>query len=179
MAKDANRPFIVQAAATRVRAVGTVFSVVRDDAGVSVTVAEGRVAVSQQSARRFTDSGSGAVVAMVSLQANEQVSISRTGVASEVRKISSAGGSTAPEDLAFENETVAEVARRFNLQNATHIDIVDARLAQRRISGVFRGNDPQSFVAFIQAAADVRVSQRDYRHIVLSSPDERGKKPAR
>ena len=180
VAKDANRPFIVQAAATRVRAVGTVFSVARDDAGVSVTVVEGRVAVSQRPGSRSADSGGEAEPPVVNLQANEQVSISRSGVTSEVRRVDAPGGSAAaPEELAFDNETVAEVARRFNLQNATHIDILDARLAARRISGVFRGNDPQSFVAFIQAAADVRVTQRDYRHIVLSSPDEGGSKPAR
>jgi transmembrane sensor len=169
--KDPNRPFIVQADMTRVHAVGTVFSVDRSVQGVSVMVVEGRVAVSQQRGR-FSSSGAGPALPVLSLQAHEQVSISPAGVASSVRKISGAveAGSDAGE-LVFENETIGEVARRFNLLNSTRIDILDSRLAARRISGVFRGNDPQSFVAFIQAAADIHVSQRDYQHIVLGSPE--------
>jgi transmembrane sensor len=45
VAKDPNRPFLVQAGATVVRAVGTQFGVERGRSGIVVTVASGKVAV--------------------------------------------------------------------------------------------------------------------------------------
>lgn len=45
VAKDANRPFVVAAADTRTRAVGTAFAVLRSDKGEHVTVTEGTVEV--------------------------------------------------------------------------------------------------------------------------------------
>lgn len=45
VAKDAARPFVVEAGGVAVRAVGTAFSVQRGGAGVEVLVTEGRVAV--------------------------------------------------------------------------------------------------------------------------------------
>ena len=46
VAKDFQRPFVVRAAATQIRAVGTSFDVNRGSSGTTVTVLEGRVAVS-------------------------------------------------------------------------------------------------------------------------------------
>jgi transmembrane sensor len=45
VAKDPNRPFIVRADGTRVRAVGTEFDVYKKTTGTQVTVVEGRVAI--------------------------------------------------------------------------------------------------------------------------------------
>jgi transmembrane sensor len=172
VAKNPERPFIVQAALTRVRAVGTVFNVERGAQGVAVTVVEGRVAVSQQLAA--TDPGNDpanaaeSAASMLSLGANEQVLISANGVSSGVHRVEQAAqGGLAEEQLSFDNESVAEVVRRFNLRNSVKIEIDDAALATRRVSGVFRASDPQSFVAFVQAAADAEVSQRDATHLVL------------
>jgi transmembrane sensor len=50
VAKNAARPFLVQADGTTVRAVGTAFGVERQKGGVVVTVAEGKVAVFQTGA---------------------------------------------------------------------------------------------------------------------------------
>src|ERR1700736_2929876 len=47
VAKNADRPFLVQADRTTVRAVGTAFGVERQKQGIMVTVAEGKVAVFQ------------------------------------------------------------------------------------------------------------------------------------
>ena len=79
VAKNPGRPFIVQAALTSVRAVGTVFNVERGDQGVSVTVVEGRVAVSQQMAPHAAHSTAESAASALSLGADEQVSISPAG----------------------------------------------------------------------------------------------------
>jgi ferric-dicitrate binding protein FerR (iron transport regulator) len=52
------------------------------------------------------------------------------------------------------------VIRRFNALNCVKVEIVDSELAARRISGVFDASDPQSFVAFIEAAANVQARSK-------------------
>jgi transmembrane sensor len=170
VAKNPNRPFIVQAASTQVRAVGTVFNVESGSQGVSVTVVEGRVAVSQQRLASFKTTGSALALPVLALGANQQVSVTRDGVTSNVRSVAStAETGWAADQIVFENETVAEVAGRFNLHNRTKIEVQDPGLSQRRISGVFQANDPQSFVTFIEATAGARVSQPDSTHILVGA----------
>ena len=173
VAKNPTRPFIVQAAATRVRAVGTVFNVERGDRGVSVTVVEGRVAVSQQPVAHAPNSATEPGATALSLGADEQVSISPAGRATPVRKVQSeAEVGWASGQLVFENETVAEIARRFNLYNRTQIQVLDTGLAAQRISGMFRASDPGSFVAFVRLVTGAKVAQRDSEHITLGSPQQ-------
>jgi transmembrane sensor len=171
VAKNANRPFVVQAALTRVRAVGTVFNVEYGRQGVSVAVVEGRVAVSQRTTGSSAQSVSESEKPLLSLEASEEVSITPAGVASAVRRVRGQGEvAWASDRLTFENETVAEVIRRFNALNSVKVEIVDSGLAARRISGVFDAGDPQSFVAFIEAAANVQARQEDANHIILGLP---------
>jgi transmembrane sensor len=169
VAKSPSRPFIVQAAMTRVRAVGTVFNVERGDRGVSVTVVEGRVAVTPHAANSSTEPGATAL----SLGADEQVSISPAGRATPVRKVQSeAEVGWATGQLVFENETIAEIARRFNLYNRTQVQVLDADLGAQRISGMFRASDPGSFVAFVRLVTGAKVAQRDSEHITLGSQSQ-------
>jgi transmembrane sensor len=171
VAKIPSRPFIVQAALTRVRAVGTVFNVERGDRGVSVTVVEGRVAVSQQPATHAPNSATESGANALSLGANEQVSISPAGRATPVRKVQSeAEVGWASGQLVFENESVAQIARRFNLYNRVQIEVLDADLGAQRISGMFRASDPASFVAFVRLVTGAKVAERGSEHITLGSP---------
>jgi transmembrane sensor len=170
VAGNPGRPFIVQAAMTRVRAVGTVFNVERGDRGVSVTVVEGRVAVSQQTAAQVANSSTESGANALSLGADEQVSISPAGRATPVRKVQSETEvGWASGQLVFENETIAEIARRFNLYNRTQIQVLDADLGAQRVSGMFRASDPGSFVAFVRLVTGAKVAQRDSEHLTLGS----------
>ena len=89
VAHDANRPFIVQAARARVRAVGTVFNVEQNDSGVAITVVEGRVAVSDPQAPRgnTADAGASTHAERVSVGADEQLVVSANGQMQPVRKV--------------------------------------------------------------------------------------------
>lgn len=170
VAKNPSRPFIVQADLTRVRAVGTVFNVEHGDQGVSVTVVEGRVAVSQQTTHHTGNPTAGPDPTTLSLGADEQVSISPAGRATAVRKVrSEAEVGWANGQLVFENETVVEITRRFNLYNRTQIQVLDSALAAQRVSGMFRASDPESFVAFVRLVTGAKVSRRDSNHITLES----------
>lgn len=173
VAKNPNRPFIVQAAATRVRAVGTVFNVERNQQGVSVTVVEGRVAVTQQQQPAWPGFRARPAVATtgLSLGMDEKVTISTAGNVMPVHKVN---GQTeiawAAGQLIFDNEPVSDVVRRFNLYNRVQLRVLDPKLAARRVSGAFRATDPDSFVAFVASAGGATVARPDADVILLGSP---------
>jgi ferric-dicitrate binding protein FerR (iron transport regulator) len=113
----------------------------------------------------------------LSLAANEQVSINISGIMSPVQWTNVSAVSA--NRLTFDNQTVGDVARLFNSRNRLQIEISDPSLAARRISGIFPTDDPRSFVAFLQVAADVQVSQRDSTHILLGPQDNGTQSPER
>lgn len=149
---DRRRPFVVDAGAAVVRAVGTSFDVDRTEDAVRVAVVKGRVLVSRGGAA----SGTGrphiaAAPHAVQLAANQAVEVPSRALVLHVHKVDGAARAAwVTGTLVFEDETVAEVARRFNLHNVAQLQILDPQLAQRRISGAFKASDPESFVAFIR-----------------------------
>lgn len=161
--KDPQRPFIVAVDGMRVRAVGTAFSVRRDEQGVVVTVLEGRVSVTG-APPRAAKSASASPPAAVLLGANEQLHMAEHGAADPVRQVDATMElAWASGELAFDDQPVDEVARRFNAYNRVQIVIDDPQLAARRVTGVFRASDPESFAGFLQSvagAASVRVDDR-------------------
>jgi len=154
VAKNPARPFVVSTPEARVQAVGTVFSVARNTDAVVVTVTEGQVRVS--SAQSPESSKPSATFSDISLRANEQVSVSTHGTAGSIRRI--ANSQSRDVDLAenrwvFEDARVADVVARFNGANRLQIRVADPSLLQRTVSGVFKPDDPKSFLDFLQAIA--------------------------
>lgn len=174
VAKDRDRPFVVDAAGTRVQAVGTVFSVASNADTVVVTVTEGRVKVWPAGAA--TD-GSGQNRDIV-LDANQRVSVSAQGIVRPVRRIEAA---PSPEwgdnQVVFENERVADVVARFNRRNHVQIRIGDDALASRTVSGVFAADDPRSFVDFLRTIAGAASTDNGDDEIVVT-PNPAGLGPA-
>lgn len=154
VAKDANRPFIVDAGETQVRAVGTAFDVTRSGAGVTVTVVEGRVAVSRErsSLARLNIVAQPPSLTDVFVSANEQVVVTPAAAEIPVREVNGAAEVAWTDgNLVFNDDTVAEIVRRFNLHNRAQIEILDQTLATRRVSGVFKVSDPESFIDFVRS----------------------------
>jgi transmembrane sensor len=169
--KDPNRPFIVDAAKASIRAVGTVFSILNNADTVVVTVTEGRVTVNPlaHAAEKGSPSGGGPNIAV---SANQQIAVSPSGRATPVREVQRASGddhALAASQLSFDGETVHEIVQRFNAVNHVQIRVLDEKLAQRRLSGVFSATDPQSFVAFLEAAAGVNAVVRPNNEIDVGS----------
>lgn len=164
---DQRRPFVVDAGNTIVRAVGTSFDVDMGEGTVRVTVIKGRVLVE----REGDSSGKGflrdsAAPDRVQLAANEEVVVPVEAPMDSVRTVNGAAQAAwATGTLVFEDETVAEVVRRFNLHNIRQIQILDPQIARRRISGTFKASDPESFVAFIRTTR--ASSARDRPPILL------------
>lgn len=160
VAKDLNRPFLVSAAITHVRATGTAFDVAREAKSIAVTVVEGTVRLTTDR-QRTTESATAlnSEVDAIAMSANQQVVVSlATGSSTAVRSVdgdSEVAWTTGK--LAFDHKSVAEVIKSFNRYNRLQLEVMDATLASMQVTGSFRINDPDAFVAFLATIANVRV----------------------
>lgn len=136
VAKDPDRPFVVESGPVRVRAVGTAFSVRKHDAGSDILVTEGVVEVwtDGQAPRRvaagqrvFADNDAG-------------VSVPPKADANLARQLAWRDG-----QIVLDGQTLAEAAAEFNRYNDRKIEVADPRLAGERFVGWFRTNDPEGF----------------------------------
>jgi transmembrane sensor len=165
VAKDHNRPFIVRADDTRVRAVGTQFDVYERRAGTVVTVLEGEVAVLAQVRAEESRSSQGSAVpndipaAPISVSAGEQLTVTpKVARKSEHPNVAAATAWT-ERRIVFESATLSEVAEEFNRYNHRQLIIEDPGLYDFHISGVFSSTDPDSLIRFLRERPGVKVSE--------------------
>jgi transmembrane sensor len=151
VSKD-RRPFLVRVHQIDAQALGTTFAVsLRSDEAVTLTVQEGRVAVSPRDSP----------AEMLYLSAGEEVEVARAwpvaprhvdDVASEL--------AWAHKRLTFRvGDTLASAVAEFNSLNAIQIRI-DQQLASRPIRGDFDASDPVSFAQTVGGHADNIVLSR-------------------
>ena len=170
VAKNPERPFLVEADDTTVRAVGTAFGVEHGKQGLVVTVAEGRVGV-------FVKETSTPVPPSVSvtapelpaqaptelfLTAGQQVRMPSSGRVESVRKVDSDRElAWAKGQLVFDDKTVAEAVQEFNRYNRVQLRVANEGLGMRTVSAIFDASDPESFIAFLQTEVSVQVTRSD------------------
>lgn len=134
----------------------------RGDLGVSTNLPGGT-----QGAPAARSSGA---TGEILLTANEQITVSESGSAEPVREVDSHRALAWAEGrLIFESESVEHAVQQFNRYNRIQLNIRDDVLAHRAISGVFSAEDPESFVAFIQSVAVVRVTRDDEANITIDT----------
>lgn len=144
VAKNPNRPFVVAAGETRVRAVGTSFTVSRlPQKPVQVLVREGIVEV-----QRDDDEPPVRATANIRAIASVDAPIVTVAMPEEklVRNLEWQYGR-----IALDNETLANAASEFARYSEVRI-IVDPAISGRTVTGLFASNDP---VGFAKAAAAV------------------------
>jgi transmembrane sensor len=165
VAKDPARPFIVDAGPAVVRATGTRFAVSRREGGVTVTVEEGTVVVSDGAGR------SGAI----SLTAAKQLTMSGAWPPA-VKQVDAARElAWSNRRLVFEDDTVAAAADEFNRRNRVQI-VVDPAFALEQVRGVFQADDPASF-AEVVAARKNGVALRASRDVIRLQPQVAAPRP--
>lgn len=169
VAKNPDRPFIVEGPAAQARAVGTAYSVrLEDEPGrMQVRVTTGRVAVEPppsalaESLRLSPIADNGAY-----LDANQQADVrvvkdgSRNQVQVSIRDI--------PPDaverslmwreglLSFEGETLAEAIGEFSRYSRQQI-VLQGTAAHERVSGLFSATDPAGFSRAIAIGLKLRI----------------------
>ncbi len=159
VAKNPERPFIVEAGNVRVRAVGTAFGVNRHSGGAEVLVTEGVVEVwndASQGARQRLTAGQST---FVSEQAAAIVVASTP--ADVERKLAWHDGK-----IILDNETLDDAVAQFNRYNATKLVIADPAIRDHRFVGQYRLDQPEDFADTVRALLDIPVSRTD-KEIVL------------
>lgn len=151
VAKDRARPFLVEAGAVRVEAVGTAFAVRRVGARADVAVTEGRVRVwSVADPARF-----------LFLDAGHRVSLSDDAGAGAAH-VETGGVADALAwrrgEIVLDGMTLGDAAAEFNRYNDRQI-AVEASLADARIVGWFRTRDVEGFARSAAAMTGARIEQ--------------------
>ena len=172
VARDPARPFDVAAGKITVRALGTQFDVDRRPSRTTITVVEGKVAVSTSN-----EAGAGPTAdkrANLPIAAGEQVIVAPSTTPHAVRANIATATAWTQRKLVFEHRPLGEVADEFNRYNRERIEIKSPQLRSQEITGVFEANNPESFMTFLAKIPDVTVerSVSDRRVIVIQTDSE-------
>lgn len=150
VAHDPGRPFLVDAGAAQLRAIGTAFNVRIRDTLVELTVTEGIVAVAgdavdvQRSDVSRIVAGGGAVIgsgAMAPTALDPAVLRQRTAWQDGV--------------IELDGETLAQAVAEFNRYRGPPIIIGDPRLANLRVGGRFEVDEAEKFLTAVEGSFPV------------------------
>ena len=164
VAKDPLRPFVVSSGDASVRAVGTRFDVYRKGSGTTVTVLEGRVAVSSLTPKAAplheVERGGGEGVL---LSAGEQIVVSpKTAALPKPADIPAATAWT-QRQIVFQGTPLGEVVEEFNRYNVRQMEVLDESLQGVRVSGVFSSTEPASLLRFLREQVQLEVVEGEER----------------
>lgn len=169
------RPFWVDAAQVRVKAVGTAFNVRYHPQKVEVTVTEGRVALDDAAGAALALAGrpgaTGAAPAApetITAGARATVALTATGAPADLPvSVAAVPVPTADSALAwqsgrleFSETPLAEVVAEFNRYNRHRIVIEDPALATRTFGGAFACNGYASFIEVLERSFEVAAERR-------------------
>lgn len=181
VAKDAVRPFFVEAGGVAVRAVGTAFNVRLDPASVEVLVTEGKVSVLNvgpaldAGPRTPASSGVPTSGSPTFLTANERtvVSLAPSAPAPQVTVVPPAEIEARlawqPRLLDFTDAPLAEIVAEFNRRNPVRLTLADARLRDVRLSAAFRSDNVEGFVRLMESDFGMQAAWRGDDEIVLAA----------
>ena len=170
VAKNPDRPFIVEAHGVEVRAVGTAFNVRVDAAAVEVLVTEGKVRVAEPARRAaavvYPAANPPTAQPEVFLTVGQQivVPLAAAAPASVVATVSTAQIRSALEwqtpRLQFFETPLAEAVAEFNHHNPSPLVLADSALGAVPIGGTFRVDNLEGFVRLLELTVEVRGEQR-------------------
>lgn len=156
VAHNQARPFEVRVGAVRVRATGTAFAVRAVEAGVKVTVTEGRVLAWIEGTKHKP----------VAIAIGDQAFLREAGDRAPQLIVPSAPARVNVEQLlawrrgeiGLDGQSGAEAAREFNRYNARPIRIENARAAEYRLVGYFQTGQSLEFATALAKLTGSRLS---------------------
>lgn len=172
-AKDRQRPFVVDADARRVVAVGTRFAVRRDGPDLRVVVTEGLVRLESESSQGLPPAPTALLPAGSSAHATRSGVLVRAGTVAEAeRALDWRSGF-----LHFDDTPLAEAAAEFNRYSGRTLLMGDDATAALRIGGNFRWSNVDGFVRLLEQGFDVRSERRGEIIVLHSSVANRRERP--
>jgi transmembrane sensor len=168
VAKNPNRPFVVEAGEQRVLALGTAFDVrLADKDAVQVTLLEGRVIVEPIQSRLAALLGPPPRISELtpgeSLLASGSERVTKRKA--DVSKI--AGWRLG--QVVFDNDTLASAVAEVNRYSSTQIVLADPALATLPVSGVFAVGHIESFIETVTSHYPIRITERTGERVVLAT----------
>lgn len=171
VAKNPQRPFVVQAAQIGVRAVGTAFNVRLSPSSVEVLVTEGKVQVRPPD--RHETTGRPDLAPSVPTLLAGQLAVVPLNDSASPKVVA-----VAPEDMArllawqprlleFDSTPLSAVVTEFNRRNKTKLVLGDPDLGAIPIVASFRSDSLDAFVRLLEISAGVRAERRGESEIVL------------
>ena len=164
-------PFVVEAGASRTRAVGTAFEVYLKPSGVAITLLEGSVHVTASeedsvpnNERLGPDQQPGKRLAP-----GDRLSIAADGTQVLSQVDITTGPAWRQGIVQFDNVTLEEAAAELNRYSNTKIIVPDARLASERISGTFQADAPADFAANLVLMLPVTIEQNASQIMLVPS----------
>jgi transmembrane sensor len=170
VAKDASRPFLVQANAYAVVAVGTEFAVSRRADEVIVTVREGKVRVTPNSnSTKSRAHDDGPLLLSVPIPADYQLRIADTWPVRPSRIDVRYALAWRERQLMFKaGDTLADAVAEFNLRNRIQLRL-DPRAGGLPVRGSFDAADPVAFAQSVDKASPVVVRRLTADTLLLTA----------
>lgn len=167
VAKNPNRPFVVEAGGQRVTALGTAFDIrLGGKDSVQITLAEGRVSVEPMQSPLARLIKTRPRVAL--LAPGESLSTSGEAPANKRKADVAKIGSWRQGQIVFDNDTLETAVAEINRYSATKIVLADPGLQQLRVSGVFKAGHSQSFIETVTGHFHIQVAEHTDDRIVLT-----------
>jgi transmembrane sensor len=162
VAKDPARPFVVQAGNQRVVAVGTKFSVRREQGDIRIVVTEGKVRVETENGN---PSGSAEPLA-----AGTIARASDAGVLLQTKPLAEAEESLSWRRgiLVFRQMTLADASAEFNRYNTRKIVIEDPDVGAMHVAGSFHANNVEAFVRLLERGYPLRAEERSNEFVLTA-----------
>jgi len=159
VAHDASRPFVVAAGDARVTALGTVFDVRREAAGVKVVLVSGAVEVADKAgaAKRMT--------------AGQQARVTKAGVATRAADVDAETG-WIDGRIVFRDAPLRAAVAEVNRYLPEKIVLDETVTGRASVNGVFRTGDRDAFVSTATEVFDLKASAGPGGTIVLTGRSE-------
>jgi len=173
VAKNKDRPFVVRAGGTDVRAVGTAFNVLLNSDTVEVLVTEGKVRVEKSILAEKRSSSKNIIPIGLDLVPGQR---SVLPLSSNVRELNATQVdleemnrllSWKHETLDFDSTPLSEAVLEFNRRNEVQLVIADRSLGELPVVASFRSNNVKGFARLMELTFDVEVERTSEQEIVL------------
>jgi transmembrane sensor len=156
--KNPARPFVVQAGALRVSAVGTAFNVNLQSSQVEVLVTEGKVSLATNAAEEVPSPppllAAGERAVLTHGRAAPEAVVTRVEPAEIARALA-----WRDSLVRLGGATLAEVAQDFERRFGARMVIADPELAGLQAGGRLRADDPESFAKLLATTFDLDVER--------------------
>ncbi len=171
VARDDDRPFIVDSSHARIEVVGTRFSV-RNDPGrtLEVVVLDGTIELSRSGTDEHRDPIRMSRNTRATATESGRIELNELETTETERLLQWREGM-----LAFSGDTLAAAAEEFARYSRTRIVIEDPAVAERRIVGLYRATDPAGFARATAASLGLEMHRSGDR-IYLSEVDSDGQR---